>query len=203
MFVNQVQFTFRKHLSSSDMANLLLIFCFTGNCNPWNFLSYFVFTFFSIIKGPFTMNCLLSFCLCDIPDAATHCFQKSLAHCEGIKNIFFGNNFSNITNFDSSFLDALFENMFKRNLIIIDYLLKASPLHVFNHIAGSNCRCLLIENCIFPLCHSETMTANQLFSLCLIHVPVSLMSYTYELVWDLFSIYLCSTHVSNKNPFGW
>ena len=139
MFVNQVQFTFRKHLSSSDMANLLLIFCFTGNCNPWNFLSYFVFTFFSIIKRPFTVNCLLSFCLYNIPDAVTHFFQKSFVYCEVIKNIFFGNNFSNVSNFDSSFLDVLFENMFKRNFIIIDYLFKASPLHVFNHIAGSNC----------------------------------------------------------------
>ena len=203
MFVNQVQFTFRKHLSSSDMSNLLQIFCFTGNCNPWNFLSYFVFTFFSIIKGPFTVNCLLSFCLSDIPDAVTHFFQKSLAYCEGIKNIFFGSNFWNVSNFDSSFLDVLFQNMFKRNLIIIDYLFKASPLHVFNHIAGSNCRFLLIENCIFALCHLEIIAANQLFSLCLIHVLVSLMSYTYELVWDLFSIYLCLTHVSNKNPFGW
>ena len=62
------------------------------------------------------------------------------------------------SNFDSSFLNVCFENMLKRNFIIIDYVFKASPLHLFNQSLGSNSRFLLIENCILAPSHMETMT---------------------------------------------
>ena len=129
---------------------------------PWlpcfkSFASLAVATLITLISSTihtFLGKYLLSLCLYDISDAAAYFFQLRPVHCEVIKNIVFGNNFSNVSSFHCSFPDASFEIVIKSHH---NRLFKASALLVFNHIAGSNCRFQLIENCIFALDQTDTI----------------------------------------------